>query len=134
MEKANKFADEGVRAAKEIIRKMFKSDKMKEQERQVLGAYIFGFLNGLGQEMKVSPVDIHGIMVRVLISEMHYSAESAAQFGQFLIDSTDRNFHSTMYAIIHRGLEGYYLYEVGNLEKLESDFEEILDIITKEDA
>ncbi|MFP7735857.1 Imm48 family immunity protein [Priestia aryabhattai] len=111
------------------IDKVFKIDSNDEQEKQILGAYLFGMFNGLGHEKNSKPVDIQSAMIQVANENLSYSLESAVQFSQFLINSTDKDFHPTMFAIIHRGLEGYFMYKDDENEKLSRDFHDIMEVV-----
>ena len=51
---------------------------------------------------------------------------------QFVIDATDEEFHPTVNAIIHRGLEGYLLYSDQEFDALSEDFSEVVQVV-KED-
>ncbi|MBC6308208.1 hypothetical protein HCJ66_01445 [Listeria sp. FSL L7-1582] len=104
-----------------------------EQEKQVLGAYFFGMLNGLAQGKEITPIDIQAVMIRILNEKFGYSLESSVQFAQFLIDSTDKETHPTMFAIIHRGLNGYFMYCDKQIESLREDFNHIITLVKEED-
>lgn len=111
------------------IDKFFKIDINDEQEKQILGAYLFGMFNRLGYEKNIKPVDIQGDMIQISNEKLNYSLESAVQFSQVPINSTDKNFHPTMFAIIHRGLEGYFMYKNGRNEELSRDFHDIIEVV-----
>ena len=55
MGKNQGFMDRSIEIAKSLV-EVFKNDIDDEQERQVLGAYLFGMINGLAQEMNINPV------------------------------------------------------------------------------
>ncbi|MEK0224510.1 MULTISPECIES: Imm48 family immunity protein [Bacillus] len=116
----------------DIVLNGTKIDFDNEQDKQVLGAYLFGILNGLGREKNISPTDIQATMIQILSKKLNYTLESAVQFSQYLINSTDKSFHPTIFAIIHRGLEGYYLFKDQNIKSLLEDFESILKTIKSE--
>ena len=120
---ANYIADEIIRASKTDI------SKMNEQEKQIMGAFCFGALNGYSLENQISAVQIQSAMIAVLVQKLKYDPASAAQFCDFLIRCTDKNYHSTMYAIIHRGMEGYY--QLGDTEKLEENLSGTIKTIKK---
>jgi hypothetical protein len=105
-----------------------------ELEKQVFAAYIFGMINGLGIENKVSPVDVHAEMIKILIDKFESSSDYAAQCAQFLIDSTDRSFHPTMFSIIHRGMDAYFMYQEKNSDKISDDFKSILTIVRESNS
>lgn len=58
-------------------------------------------------------VIIQAVMIEILNKEFGYEPHVAAQFCDFLIQCTEEEFHPTIYAIIHRGLEAYYKLEEG---------------------
>jgi len=116
----------------DIVLNGTKIDFDNEQDKQVLGAYLFGILNGLGREKNISPTDIQATMIQILSKKLNYTLESAVQFSQYLINSTDKSFHPTIFAIIHRGLKGYYLFKDQNIKSLLEDFESILKTIKSE--
>jgi hypothetical protein len=120
---ANYIADEIIRASKTDI------SKMNEQEKQIMGAFCFGTLNGYSLENQISAVRIQSAMIAVLVQKFQYDPASAAQFCDFLIRCTDKNYHSTMYAIIHRGMEGYY--QLGDTAKLEKNLSGTIKTIKK---
>lgn len=115
------------------MKKIFQVNTDDEQEKQVFGAYMFGMINGIAQEKKIEPIDVQAVMVRLLNESLNYSLESSVQFAQFLIESTDREYHPTMFAIIHRGLNGYFMYSENKENKLQDDFSEIMEAIKKGD-
>ncbi|MGE7875273.1 Imm48 family immunity protein [Bacillus paramycoides] len=129
MEENKDFLNECMNITNTIIDKFFKIDINDEQEKQILGAYPFGMFNRLGHEKNIKPVDIQGAMIQILNEKLNYSVESAVQFSQFLINSTDKNSHPTMFAIIHRGLEGYFMYKDGRNEELSRDFHDIIEVV-----
>lgn len=102
---------------------------MNEQEKQIIGAFCFGALNGYSLENKISTIQIQSTMIALLVQKLHYDPASAAQLCDFLIRCTDKNYHPTMYAIIHRGMEGYY--QLGDTEKLEENISGIIEIVKK---
>jgi len=109
-----------------LIASKMQISKMNEQEKQILGTFCFGVLNGYAMQNQMSQVQVHGEMIAVLIKIFKYEPAAAAQFCDFLIKCTDKNIHPTMNAIIHRGIEGYY--QLADEEKL---VENISDIIQK---
>jgi hypothetical protein len=114
---ANYIADEIISVAKTDI------SKMNEQEKQIMGAFCFGALNGYSLENRISTVQIQSAMIAILVQKLGYDPSVAAQFFDFLVKCTEKDYHPTMNAIIHRGVEGYYQLEDTN--KLR---ENILDI------
>ncbi|MCM3195839.1 Imm48 family immunity protein [Priestia megaterium] len=128
MEGNKDFFNECMNITNTTIDKVFKIDINDEQKKQILGAYLFGMFNGLGHEKNSKPVDIQSAMIQVANAKLNYSLQSAVQFSQFLINSTLKNFHPTMFAIIHRGLEGCFMYKDGENKKLSQDFHDIIEV------
>ncbi|MBF0819482.1 Imm48 family immunity protein [Streptococcus acidominimus] len=104
-------------------------DMTDEVTRQVLASYIFGLLNGKAYEETSTPTDIQAIMIRLCMEKLNYSTEESVELTQFLIEATDKNFHPTMNAIIHRGISAYFFYAEGQYNKVRDDFQNIIDTI-----
>ena len=121
----NQYVSESLRIANDIIQ-LVKIDLKDEMNRQILASYIFGVLNAKAIQESISPIDVQVTMIRVGIEALGYSPEAATQMTQFVIDATDKNFHSTVYAIIHRGIEAFYLYSNEKYEQLKEDFDSIM--------
>jgi hypothetical protein len=68
-------------------------------------------------------------MIAVLVQKFQYDPAVAAQFCDFLINCTERDYHPTMNAIIHRGIEGFYRLE--DTENLRENIFEIIKIDKK---
>ena len=103
-----------------------------ELERQLAAAYIFGMLNGTAQKESLIPEDVQALMIRIGIDKLTYSEEVSYQMTQFVIDATDEEFHPTVNAIIHRGLEGYFLYSDQEFDALSEDFDEVVQVVKGE--
>lgn len=103
-----------------------------ELDKQLVAAYIFGMLNGKAHEESIPPTDVQALMIRIGIDKLNYPTEVSYQMTQFMIDATDREFHPTVNAIIHRGIEAYYLFVEKNYDKLAADFKYIIETIKQE--
>ena len=119
------YVSESLRIANDIIQ-LVKIDLKDEMNRQILASYIFGVLNAKAIQESISPIDVQVTMIHVGIKALDYSPEAATQMTQFVIDATDKNFQSTVYAIIHRGIEAFYLYSNEKYEQLKEDFDNIM--------
>lgn len=120
------YVSESLRIANDIIQ-LVKIDLKDEMNRQTLASYIFGVLNAKAiQQESISPIEVQVTMIHVGIKALDYSPEAATQMTQFVIDATDKNFHPTVYAIIHRGIEAFYLYSNEKYEQLKEDFYNIM--------
>ena len=107
-------------------------DLEDELDRELAAAYIFGMLNGTAQKESLTPEEVQALMVRIGIDKLTYSEEVAYQMTQFVIDATDEEFHPTVNAIIHRGLEGYFLYSDQEFDALSEDFNEVVQVVKGE--
>lgn len=101
-----------------VINNLFKIletnlEETTEIERQIMSAFSFGMINAKALEQNIDQPTVHGTMIGLLINEFKYSEIQASEFTQTLINSTDREYHPTMYTIIHRGIQGYYDYREG---------------------
>ena len=119
------YVRESLRLANDIIQ-LIKIDLKDEMNRQTLASYIFGVLNAKAIQESISPIEVQVTMIHVGIKALDYSPEAATQMTQFVIDATDKNFHPTVYAIIHRGIEAFYLYSNEKYEQLKEDFDNIM--------
>ena len=72
------------------------------------------------------------MIVHIGIDKLTYSEEAAYEMTQFVIDATDEEFHPTVNAIIHRGLEGYFLYSDQEFDALSEDFSEVVQVVKEE--
>ena len=122
------FVTESVELVKDII-SVVVVNLQDEMERQIIAAYIFGMLHAKAIQESVSPLEVQAIMIRIGIEELGYSPDAATQMTQFVIDATDREFHPTVNAIIHRGIEAFRFYVEGETDLLKEDFDSILKAI-----
>ena len=107
-------------------------DLEDELDRELAAAYIFGMLNGTAQKESLTPEDVQTLMFNIGIDKLTYSEEVSYQMTQFVIDATDEEFHPTVNAIIHRGLEGYFLYSDQEFDALSEDFNEVVQVVKGE--
>ena len=103
-----------------------------ELDRQLAAAYIFGMVNGTAQKESLTPEDVQDLMFNIGIDKLTYSEEVSYQMTQFVIDATDEEFHPTVNAIIHRGLDGYFLYSDQEFDALSEDFSEVVQVVKEE--
>jgi len=90
------------------------------------------FYSNIEKYINRSSLYIQALMVHIGIDKLTYSEEVAYQMTQFVIDATDEEFHPTVNAIIHRGLEGYFLYSDHQFDALSEAFSEVVQVV-KED-
>ena len=103
-----------------------------ELERQLLGAFIFGIINGGAYEIETTPAEVQGLMIATLINTLKYSPQQATAFCQHLIDCTNVEENSTVNAIIHRGVEGYYQLKEQNKEAFKRNYNEIIELVAED--
>lgn len=108
MKRKADFLKKAKEASNDISRILRITKFQDELARQVYGAFMFGVLNALAYEMGKSPTDVQGMMIELSIHELGYETNQAVEFCQYVINCTDRENNPTTYAIIHRGMEGYY--------------------------
>lgn len=104
-------------------------DLADDLDRQLAAAYIFGMLNGKAQKDSIGPENVQALMIRIGIEKLQYTPELAFEMTQFVINATDKEFHPTVHAIIHRGLEGYFLYSDSQFGALSDDFKDIVQVV-----
>lgn len=90
------------------------------------------FYSKIEKYINRSSLYIQALMVHIGIDKLMYSEEAAYEMTQFVIDATDEEFHPTVNAIIHRGLEGYFLYSEQEFDALSEDFSEVVQVVKEE--
>src|SRR5579864_8208114 len=77
-------------------------DSCTELQREVVGAFVFGMLSADGMTSLLPEA------VTLLREEVGYAPDSGAQFAEELIRAvSDPKYHDTLYAIVHRGVDGH---------------------------
>ncbi|AJI24099.1 hypothetical protein H8R29_14495 [Priestia megaterium] len=104
-------------------------ENLDEQEKQVVSTFCFGMINGYSLKEKKDAVQIQGATINILIEVFSYSPSASAEFFDFLIECTDKSFHPTMNAIIHRGIQAYHQYKENRNQELKENIHNIIDII-----
>lgn len=108
------------------INKTYFEDDMKFQ---VIGAYLFGMLNGLALDMSVDPSEVETEMINVLMNIFYYNESYAIAFTKHLVKSTSKEYHPSIYAIIHRGMKGYNLIKENQIALVVKDLDSIIKVI-----
>lgn len=106
---------------------------MTELEKQVLSVYLFGMANGLKQEKfdSLPPVELETGMIAVIMTVFGYTFLSAQEFvASIITDVQSGNPENTVYAIVHRGLDGYFAWEKGAQDEVITDIQSILAILS----
>lgn len=121
--------DNNMEMVKELLG-LITIDIEDELTKQVIVAYIFGLLNAkVSQDSGLDPMVIQAQMIRIGIEQLSYSEEASYQMTQFLIDATDPDFHPTVNAIIHRGIDAYQMYSEKRFEELAADLTDIINLV-----
>ena len=98
--------------------------------RQVAAAFLFGFINAFAINWEISPPQVHGIMLSLLVNKFQYSNQQAVDFSLTLIEATKKVNAPTINAIIHHGIDSYYQYQSNDLDMLKKNFNNVITIIT----
>jgi hypothetical protein len=107
-------------------------EQTSELQRQLLAAFGFGMIYADGQIQGLSPVQVHGLAISMLQDVFNYSSEQAGEFSGFLVEvASDRSVHSTIHAIIHRGITGHSQWEQKKSSELKANIDEILKEVEK---
>ncbi|GAA0086306.1 hypothetical protein UT300007_27450 [Clostridium sp. CTA-7] len=126
----NNFAMYSSRMADDLFKILeINLEETSEVERQIISAFAFGMINAYAMEEKVEPATVHGVTIGILINEFKYSEKQASEFTQTLINSTNREYHPTMYTIIHRGIQAYYDYKNAKEKEVYDNLTYIIDTI-----
>ena len=128
----SKFFENVENIAKEVYVTLGGLDNENELLRQIYGAFFFGIINALAQEMKSSNVEIHAAMINEAIVILQYSPQQSAEFCQHLINCTNKEENPTVNAIIHRGIEGYYQLKEQNKEAFKRNYNEIIELVAED--
>ncbi len=132
--KQSNFNDMIKKLAQEVVNSYTKEtqssfDQITELERQILATYLFGMFDGLRQNnnINITPNQMAINISDVLVSVFKYSKNQAESFVNEMITSLQSNNpRNTSYAIIHRGLEGYYTWDSSK----EQVIKDIMEIVT----
>lgn len=95
------------------------------QAKQILSVYSFGGVSALGIQNKMSQPQAHAVCLATFITIFGFTPEDAAAKAQAVITAApDRTSH--LYAIIHRGLDGFLHWQKENDDGAAKDFAEIM--------
>ncbi|MEA3209535.1 MAG: hypothetical protein QOE70_2592 [Chthoniobacter sp.] len=101
-------------------------DKGSALEQALVGTFIFGMIQTHGMLNGLQPAEIHAVALTVFENTLHYTNAAAVQGVQECINATDPNYHKTMHAILHRGIDGHKQYLDGNTDGLGENIQSIL--------
>ncbi len=108
-------------------------EQITELERQILATYLFGMFDGVRQNnhFDITPNQIAIDISDILISVFRYSKSQAESFiDEKIEDLQSSNPQNTSYAIIHRGLEGYFIWSESR-EKVIQDIIQIVNLLKR---
>ncbi len=128
------FNDMIKKLAQEVVNSYTKEtqlsfDQITELERQILATYLFGMFDGLRQNnnINITPNQMAINISDVLVSVFKYSQNQAESFvNEMITNLQSNNPRNTSYAIIHRGLEGYYTWN----NSQDQVIKDIIEIVT----
>jgi hypothetical protein len=99
-----------------------------ELDREIAGAFAFGFVYADGRSADLSQAEVHGLSVHVLHAVIGYDEPSAARFASDLIHAAaDPEFHDTLHAVIHRGIDGHAAWQRNRIDVATANLKDILD-------
>ncbi len=118
-EKQNNFNDMIQELSRDVVNLYINEvkssfEQITELERQILATYLFGMFDGLRQKnnIDITPNQMAINISDILVTVFKYSENQAISFVDEMINNLQSNNpQNTSYAIIHRGLEGYYTWD-----------------------
>jgi hypothetical protein len=101
-------------------------EQTSELQRQVLAAFAFGMIYGLGRRKALPPPVVHALVIACLMDVFKYTDHQATAFSGTLISATSSgNANRTMNAIIHRGIDGHSQWEREDLIGMKGNIEAV---------
>lgn len=107
-------------------------ENISELERQVLSVYFFGMSDALRQSKTTdsNANEIALIIMNTLVNVFKYSKDQSEQFFYSMIENLQsKDSKNTHYAIIHRGVEGYFAWEKGEKISVIKDVCQIVNLL-----
>lgn len=105
-----------------------------ELERQIIAVYVFGMADGVRQnsEVEIPHVKIISTFVVALNIVFEYSIEQAQTFAYNITKSLqERDDSDTYVAIVHRGLDGYLLWQQNKKREVINDILAIVNVLKR---
>ena len=131
MDNKQEFFEKAKKISEEIVNVVGQPDFTEELERQIFGAFVFGIINALAHEKKVMPIEVQAVMIEISVNTLQYTPNQAVEFCQYLINCTDKEYNPTTYAIIHKGIDGYFQLEESKSEELANNYNEITTVVNE---
>lgn len=107
---------------------------LSELERQVLAVYGFGVADGIRQNKygRLSNKDINAGIINLYGSFFGYSENQSAELFDTIVDAIqDGDPKNTHMAIVHQGLEGYFMWEEDQREDVVENIHRIIEILQR---
>ena len=107
-------------------------EQASELERQILAVYAFGMAEGVRQAeyLSLNAVQVESGITGMLNSVFRYSIGQAQDFVHLMITNLQSGEPENTYcAIIHRGLDGYYLWKDEKKKAVINDVVQIVNIL-----
>jgi hypothetical protein len=101
-----------------------------KEAKQVLSVYAFGGICALAIQYKLSPPQAHAVCLAIFRTFFGFDSADAAAKAQAVISAApDRTSH--LYAIIHRGLDGFLHWQKNSDDGAAKDFKAIMEKLRK---
>ena len=105
-------------------------EQTSELQRQILATFAFGMIFAVGQLNRLSPPEVHALVILCLMDVFKYADHQATAFAQDLIDATSNpDPNDTHKAIIHRGIDGHYQWQERQLDTLRENIDSIFRVL-----
>lgn len=107
-------------------------EQTSELERQILAVYAFGMAEGMRQTeyLSLNIMQVESGIIGMLNSVFQYSIRQAQDFTHIMITNLkSKDPENTYYAIIHRGLDGYYLWKDEKKKTVINDIVQIINVL-----
>lgn len=136
-DKESNFIKIGEEIGKEIInlychKKDTSFDNTSELERQIISVYLFGLLDGIRQDKysDLTPLQVKKSISHILGSVLGYTLNQADDFTEDMINNLQSGDpQNTIYAIIHRGLDGYFMWIKNKKDEVVNDIYSIVGLL-----
>jgi hypothetical protein len=109
----------------------FDFDGVTQLEQALVGTFLFGMIQAHGMLHGLTPPEVHALALLVFKDSLHYTDAAAVQGVQECINATRPEYHRTMNAILHRGVDGHKQYQDGDMDALRENLNSILDHFRK---
>jgi len=106
-------------------------DRASQLRQALVGTFVFGMIQTHGMMNRLQAPEIHALALCVFRDTLHYTGAAAAQGVQECINATTPDYHPTMNAILHRGIDGHRQYLDGDAAGLSQNIKSILDQFAK---